>query len=63
MESVNHRITPLSTHKFLAQMVVGDRLTAERAATFSDALKAAERGSDYTPQDFITGKLGRVGQP
>ncbi|MGW1070957.1 hypothetical protein ACWD4F_41490 [Streptomyces aureus] len=63
IESTAHGITPLSTHKLLSQMVRGGRLTAERAATFADAIKAAERGSDYTPQDFATGRLGRVGRP
>ncbi|MFJ7095870.1 hypothetical protein ACIQWL_37455 [Streptomyces mirabilis] len=63
VESLAHGLTPFSTHKLLAQMVHNGRLAADCAATFADALKAAERGSDYSPEEFVSGRLGRVGRP
>lgn len=63
VESLHHNLTPFSTHKLLARMVQGDRLAADTAVTFADALQAAERGKDYIAAEFISGRLGRVGQP
>ena len=63
VESLAHGLTPFSTHKFLAHLVASGRLAADRAAAFADALKAAERGGDYSPGEFVSGRLGRVGRP
>ncbi|WP_215455089.1 hypothetical protein [Streptomyces sp. ATCC 21386] len=63
VESLHHNLTPFSIHKLLARMVQGDRLAADEAVIFADALQAAERGKDYTAAEFISGRLGRVGQP
>lgn len=63
VESLHHNLAPFSIHKLLARMVQGGRLAADEAANFADALQAAERGKDYTAAEFISSRLGRVGQP
>lgn len=63
VESCHHGCVPLSVHKLLARMVRARRLTPERAVEFADALMAADRGKDYTAEDFVSGRLGRVGRP
>lgn len=63
VESLHHNLTPFSTHKLLARMVQDDRLSADTAVDFANALQAAERGKDYSAAEFISGRLGRVGRP
>ncbi|MEU3432089.1 hypothetical protein [Streptomyces sp. NPDC006863] len=63
IESIHHNLTPLSVHKLLSQMVRKNCLSVADAVSFASAVQAAERGSDYTAADFISGRLGRVGRP
>ncbi|MEV6792403.1 hypothetical protein AB0M87_10460 [Streptomyces sp. NPDC051320] len=63
VESTFHHVTPFSIHKLLARMVRQGGLTAGEAAAFAQALEAADRGADYTTDDFLAGRLGRVGRP
>jgi hypothetical protein len=63
VEARSHGCVPLSVHKLLAHMVQARRLTPERAVEFADALMAADRGKDYTAEEFVSGRLGRVGRP
>ncbi|WP_280668110.1 MULTISPECIES: hypothetical protein [unclassified Kitasatospora] len=63
VESLNHGLTPFSVHKLLSIMVKSGKLDASDAVAYADSLKAAGRGQDYTAQDFMTGRLRRVGHP
>lgn len=63
VESIHHNLTPFSVHKLLSQMVRRDRLSAAEAVAFANAITAADRGNDYTAEEFISGTLGRVGRP
>ncbi|WP_327074088.1 hypothetical protein OG196_26030 [Kitasatospora purpeofusca] len=63
VESLNHGLTPFSVHKLLSTMVRSGRLDAGDAVAYADSLKASGRGQSYTAQDFMTGRLRRVGHP
>ncbi|MCW1100099.1 hypothetical protein OJ963_40640 [Streptomyces sp. RS2] len=63
VESRHSGCLPFSVHKLLFHMVRAGRLTADRAVGFADAVMRAGRGSDYTAEEFTSGRLGRVGRP
>lgn len=59
----NRNVEPFSVHKLLHLMINQSKMTAAQAASFADALQAANRAQDYTAAELTSGRLGRVGQP
>ena len=58
-------VRPMSVHKLLHLWIRQGVLTSAQAFEYSEAIRSAKRGMDYTEEELIEGgfKLGRVGQP
>ena len=55
----------MSVHKLLHLWISQKVLTSAQAFEYSEAIRFAKRGLDYTEEELIEGgrRLGRVGQP
>ena len=56
-------VKAVGVHKYLHLMVRARAMTAPRASAHAQALHAAGRHQDYTQQELVDGRLGRVGMP
>jgi hypothetical protein len=58
-------VRPMSVHKLLHLWIRQGVLTSAQAFEYSEAIRSAKRGLDYTEEELIEGgrRLGRVGQP
>jgi hypothetical protein len=56
-------VRPRSVHKLLHGWIGQGVLTPARAFEYSEAIRSAKRGFDYTEEELVEGRLGRVGQP
>lgn len=59
----NNGVRPLSVHKLLHLWIGSQVITSGQAFQYCEAIYSAGRGFDYTEDELIEGKLGRVGQP
>ncbi len=59
----NNGVRPRSVHKVLHLWIASGVITSGQAFEYSEAIRSAGRGLDYTEAELIEGKLGRVGQP
>ena len=62
----NMGLTAISVHRLLHQWIRDKVVDSRTAKGFADAMKAAERGADYTEQELIQGgrkAMGRVWEP
>lgn len=59
----NNGVRPLSVHKLLHLWIASKVITSGQAFEYCEAIRSAGRGLDYTEDELVEGKLGRVGQP